>query len=109
MVCKLKKSLYCLKQSPRAGYECIHAFFVKEGLVRSHANHSLYVVQSSTHIVIVIIYVDDLIILASDITKLMEFKAKLEEFDMSDLRELHFFLGVQIERNRAARTLTMHH
>ena len=65
--------------------------------------------QSSTHIVIVIIYVDDLIILASDMTKLMEFKAKLEkEFDMSDLGELHFFLGVQIERNRAARTLTMH-
>ena len=51
---------------------------------------------------------DDLIILASDMTKLMEFKAKLEEFDMSDLGELHFFLGVQIERNRAARTLTMH-
>ena len=109
MVCKLKKSLYGLKQSPRAWYECIHAFFVKEGLVRSHADHSLYVVQSSTHIVIVIIYVDDLIILASDMTKLMEFKAKLEkEFDMSDLGELHFFLGVQIERNRAARTLTMH-
>ena len=34
--------------------------------------------QSSTYIVIVIIYVDDLIILASDMTKLMEFKAKLE-------------------------------
>ena len=73
MVCKLKKSLYGLKQSPRAWYECIHAFFVKEGLVRSHADHSLYVVQSSTHIVIVIIYVDDLIILASNMTKLMEF------------------------------------
>ena len=58
---------------------------------------------------IVIIYVDDLIILTSDMTKLMEFKAKLEkEFDMSDLRELHFFLGVQIERNKATRTLTMH-
>ena len=109
MVCKLKKSLYGLKQSPRAWYEYIHAFFVKEGLIRSHVDHSLYVVQSSTHIVIVIIYVDDLIILASDMTKLMEFKAKLEkEFDMSDLGELHFFLGVQIERNRAARNLTMH-
>ena len=42
-------------------------------------------------------------------TKLMEFKAKLEkEFDMSDLGELHFFLGVQMERNRIACTLTMH-
>ena len=86
MVCKLKKSLYGLKQSSRAWYECIHAFFVKEGLVRNHVDHSLYVVQSSSYIVNVIIYVNDLIILASDMTKLMEFKAKLEkEFDMSDL------------------------
>ena len=44
MVCKLKKSLYGLRQSLRAWYECIHAFFVKEGLVRSHVDHSLYVV-----------------------------------------------------------------
>ena len=58
---------------------------------------------------IVIIYVNDLIILASNMTKLMEFKAKLEkEFDMSDLRELRFFLGVQIKRNRGACTFTMH-
>ena len=100
MVCKLKNSLNALRQSPRAWYECIHAFFVKEGLVRSDVNHSLYVVQSRTQFVI--IYVDDLIILASDTTKLIEFKAKLEEFGTSDLGELHFFLGVQIERNRAA-------
>ena len=106
---QVEESLYGLKQSPRAWYECIHAFFIKEDLVRSHVDHSLYVVQSSTYIVIVIIYVDDLIILASDMTKLMEFKAKLEkEFDMSDLGELYFFLGVQIERNRAARTFTMY-
>ena len=55
--------------------------------------------QSNTHIVIVIIYVDDLIILASNMTKLMKFKAKLEkEFDMSDLEELHFFLGCKLRR-----------
>ena len=47
MVCKLKKSFYGMKQSPRAWYECIHAFFIKEGLVRSHKDHSFYVVQSS--------------------------------------------------------------
>ena len=86
MICKLKKSPYGLKQSPRVSYECIHAFFVKEGLVKSQADHSLCVVQSSTYIVIIIIYVDDLIILASDMTKFMKCKAKLEtEFDMSDL------------------------
>ena len=97
MVCKLKKSLYGLRQSPRAWYDCIHAFFVKKGLVRSHADHSLHVVQSRTYIVIVIIYVDDLFILASNMTKLIEFKAKLErEFHMSDFGELHFFWGCKL-------------
>jgi hypothetical protein len=108
-ICKLKKSLYGLKQSPKAWYERIHALFTREGFKRSHADHSLYVMQSNGHIMLVIIYVDDLIILASDMAKMKEFKAKLEEeFDMSDLGDLHFFLKVHIERNRGARTLTMH-
>jgi hypothetical protein len=47
--------------------------------------------------------------LASDGLILKELKSRLEEeYDMSDLGELHFFLGVQIERNRAARTITLH-
>ena len=109
LVCKLKKSLYRLKQSPRAWYEHIDTFFVNEGFTRSHADHSLYIMQTSHYIVIVIIYVDDLIMMASDMEVLKEVKSRLEEeYNMSDLGELHFFFGVQIERNRAAHTITLH-
>ena len=109
LVCKLKKSLYGLRQSPRAWYEKIHQFFAEEGFYRSHADHSLYIKQSSSFLLIVIIYVDDLIMLSSDLTVLQELKSRLEEeFDMSDIGELHFFLGVQMERNRATRTITLH-
>ena len=66
LVCKLKKSLYGLKQSPRAWYQRIDLFFTQERFSRSHADHSLYVKQSKEFLLIVIIYVDDLIILASD-------------------------------------------
>ena len=56
-----------------------------------------------------IIYVDDLTILASDMDIMKGLKFKLEEqYDMSDLGELHFFLGVHIERDRAADNITMH-
>ena len=46
LVCKLKKSLYGLKQSPRAWYQRIDHFFTKEGFTRSEADHSLYIKQT---------------------------------------------------------------
>src|SRR5579875_989961 len=108
LVCKLKKSLYGLKQSPRAWYQRIDLFFNQEGFSRGHADHTLYVKQTSEFLMIVIIYVDDLIILASDNTVLGWLKSKLEmEFEMSDLGPLEFCLGVAFERNRSARTITM--
>jgi hypothetical protein len=58
---------------------------------------------------IVIIYVDDIIMLSSDKAMMQGLKHKLqEEFDIKDLGEVHFFLGVHIERDRAARTITLH-
>ena len=108
LACKLKKSLYGLKQSPRAWYQRIDAFFTKEGFTRSEADHSLYIKQTGEYLLIVLIYVDDLIILASLLAKLAWLKAKLnEEFMMSDLGELSYCLGVEFERDRKARTITM--
>jgi hypothetical protein len=83
-------------------------FFTKEGFSRSHADHSLYVKQTREFLLIVIIYVDDLIILASDDAVLGWLKAKLEkEFEMSDIGPLEYCLGVAFERDRSARTITM--
>ena len=76
LVCKLKKSLHRFKQSRRAWYQRIDMFFTKEGFSRSHADHSLYVKQAREFLLIVIIYVDDLIILASDDAVLGWLKAK---------------------------------
>ncbi len=108
LVCKLKKALYGLKQSPRAWYHRIDSFFIKEGFCRSQADHSLYIKQTGEYLLATILYVDDLIILASNVTQLKWLKSELEkEFEMSDLGELHYCLGVEFERNRAARTITM--
>ena len=108
LVCKLKKSLYGLKQSPRAWYQRIDSFFTKEGFTRSEADHSLYIKQTGEYLLIVLIYVDDLIILASLLAKLAWLKGKLNaEFEMSDLGELKYGLGVEFVRDRKARTITM--
>jgi hypothetical protein len=108
LVCKLKKSLYALKQSPRAWYQRIDMFFTHEGFFRSQADHSLYVKKMGEYLLIVIIYVDDLNILASNVSILKWLKSRLEdEFEMSDLGELHSCLGMDFERDRANRTITM--
>jgi hypothetical protein len=109
LVCKVNKALYGLRQSQRVWNKRINKSLVSKGFKRSHADPSLYIKQTRRYILIVLIYVDDLILLSSDKEKMSELKASLEEeYNMSDLGELHFFLGVHIERNRAARTITLH-
>ena len=67
-MCKLKKNLYGLKQSPRAWCHRINSFFINEGFCRSQVDHSLYVKQTGEYLLVAILYVDDLIILASNVT-----------------------------------------
>ena len=57
----------------------IDATFEREGFTRSHVDHSLYIKQTSKSLLIVIIYVDDLIILASNMDMMKARKFKLEE------------------------------
>lgn len=74
----------------------------------SHANHSLYVLQTYNYIMIVIIYVNDLIILVNNVDMIIELKSSLKrEFEMSDLGKLYFFLRVHFERDRRTCTNTM--
>jgi Reverse transcriptase (RNA-dependent DNA polymerase) len=68
----------------------------------------LYIKQTSEYLLLVLLYVDDLIILASLFAKLAWLKSKLNvEFEMTDLGELKYCLGVEFERDRKARTITM--
>jgi hypothetical protein len=83
-------------------------FFTHEDFSRSQADHSFYVKQMSEYLLIMIIYVDDLIILISNVSILKWLKSRLEdEFEMSDLGELHYCLGVEFDRDHANRTITM--
>ena len=55
-----------------------------------------------------ILYMDDLIILAGNVIQLKRLKSELDkEFEMNDLGELHYCIGVEFERNREARTIIM--
>lgn len=99
-VLRLRKALYGLKQAPRAWYSKIDDFFHKNGFQRSRSEPTLYVKrQGSDHLLIVSLYVDDMIYTGSSLQLLREFQAAMKEmFDMTDLGELQYFLGLEISQ-----------
>ncbi|MCO5551429.1 hypothetical protein L7F22_004932 [Adiantum nelumboides] len=63
----------------------------------SHVDHSLYVCQSDVAFVLITIYVDDLIIVGDSEIEIEHVKGLLKkEFEMKDLGELHYFLGLEM-------------
>jgi hypothetical protein len=65
LVCKLYKSLYGLKQSPRAWYEKIDTVLQKLGLKRSKADGNMYYMHKDGETLILMFYVNDLFITGS--------------------------------------------
>ena len=100
LYCRLKKCLYGLKQAPRAWYEDIDAFLLGTlGLTRSKEDPNLYISQEAN--IILLLWVDDILLFSPDKNAVQSLKAKLlEKYQMTDLRPIQQFLGIQIEWNR---------
>ena len=62
LVCKIKKSLYGLKQSPRMWYQKFDTYILELGFVRSRADHSVYSKQVGNQFIYVVLYVDDMLL-----------------------------------------------
>ena len=104
IVCRLQKSIYGLKQSPRALYGRINEFFLSNGFIQSDADHSLFINYDKQ--IIILLYVDDLVLASPTKGTINWVRVKLhQEFDMTDLGELSTFLVLEIQRNRSNRTL----
>ena len=61
-VCRLKKSLYCLKQKPKTWYGKIDGFLSSLGFTKSKADFNLYYKVEDGNPVIILLYVDDLFV-----------------------------------------------
>jgi hypothetical protein len=88
--------LYGLKQALRTWHDKITEYLVTIGFL-SDANHSLYVHKSDEGIVVITIYVDDLIVGGDNEKEVEHVKSLLKlKFDMKDLGEFKFFLGIEV-------------
>lgn len=98
VVYKLEKSLYGLKQSGRNWNRVLHDCLTDNGFTQNQADHCVYYQESKEGKVIIIIWVNDMIITASDEGKLEKVKRMLaEQFKMKDLGQLKHFLGIDLD------------
>ena len=106
VACHLRRSLYGLRQAPRAWYVRLRTALEEMGFKPSKADPGMFVKEEKGEPVYVLVYVDDLLIACKSSVKIARLKAQLKSlFDVRDLGESSFYLGFEIKRDRAARTL----
>nr|GEU51297.1 putative ribonuclease H-like domain-containing protein [Tanacetum cinerariifolium] len=95
---KVVKALYGLHQAPRAWYETLATYLLENGFHRGQIDQTLFIKQQKGDILLVQIYVDDIIFGATNKDLCKSFKKLMkDEFQMSSIGELTFFLALQVK------------
>ena len=96
LVWKLLKSLYGLKQSGRNWHKILSDFLKQSGFTQSKVDTCVFVKLEVGGTTILLVWVDDIILVASS-DELMNFVKSLlmERFRMKDLGQICFFLGIE--------------
>ena len=106
LVCRLRKSLYGLKEAPRVWNRKIRDFLKSIGFDQFYSDPCVY--SNKTTEIIIAMWVADLIIFGKDMASINSLKAQLnEEYEMKDLRELKYFLSIQVHRDREWKVIHM--
>ncbi|GJZ31066.1 retrovirus-related pol polyprotein from transposon TNT 1-94 [Tanacetum coccineum] len=93
----LKKALYGLMQAPRAWYDELSNFLVSKGFSKGSIDPTLSITKKGEDILLVQIYVDDIIFGSTNLKLSKKFEILMHnKFEMSMIRELKFFLEIQI-------------
>ena len=101
MGCRLKKSIYGLKQASRQWYLKFDETIRKFGFKENEEDNCIYAKFRSGKFIFLILYVDDILLASNDVSLLLETKNFLSSnFVMKDLGEASFVLGIEIHRDR---------
>ena len=99
LVCKLRKSIYGLKQASRCWNTALHAHLCTIGFCQSDNDPCIYV--SEDRMVTLAVYVDDIILGACGEKRMKEVKQAIgQKFVTRDMGELEYFLGVAVNQNK---------
>ncbi|GJY62981.1 retrovirus-related pol polyprotein from transposon TNT 1-94 [Tanacetum coccineum] len=96
----LKKAMYGLKQAPRAWYDKLSSFLIEHHFTKGIVNPTLFTRRHGDDILLVQMYVDDIIFGSTNLIFSNRFaKLMKDNFEMSMMGEMKFFLGLQIQQS----------
>uniref|UniRef100_A0A2N9FDK1 Integrase catalytic domain-containing protein n=1 Tax=Fagus sylvatica TaxID=28930 RepID=A0A2N9FDK1_FAGSY len=105
-VCRLNRSLYGLKQSSRQWYKRFYQEVISNGFLMIEEDHCVYVKRSEGSFIILLLYVDDILLAGNNREFIKTIKEWLSStFEMKDMGEANFVLGVKILRDRSRKFL----
>ncbi|CAI7804698.1 unnamed protein product [Closterium sp. NIES-53] len=105
----LRRPVYGLRQVPREWHDTLWTTLAALGFAPSTADPSLFLrTDTSLPPFYILVYVDDLVFALADTAGLAHVKSELQKrHTCTDLGELRSYLGLQITRDRAQRTITL--
>jgi hypothetical protein len=105
-VLRLKKTLYGLRQTPRAWYSKLHVSLTSLGFVCSDHKHAVYTKRTVSKPLMICVYVDDLLIVGTLDSDIEVFKQEMRDwFKMRDLELLSYYLGIEVRQEKSGTTL----
>ncbi|CAI7888440.1 unnamed protein product [Closterium sp. NIES-53] len=107
--CSLRRPIYGLRQAPREWHDTLRTTLAALGFAPSSADPSLFLhTDTSLPLFYILVYVDDSVFATGDTAGLAHVKSELQKrHTCTDLGELRSYLGLQITRDRAQRTITL--
>lgn len=108
-VCRLRKTIYGLRQSSREWHIALATKLLALGFLQSKSDTSLFVFHHNSVHVIVLVYVDDIVITGSDDLFVARIITQLgESFALKDLGTLSYFLGIEVLACKEGLFLSQH-
>ena len=102
LVCKLKKSIYGLKQVSRQWYLKFHEVIASLGFEENIMDQCIYQKVSGSKICFLVLYVNDILLVTNDKGLLYEVKQFLSKnFDMKDIGEASYVIDIKIHKERS--------
>ncbi|GJW49978.1 ribonuclease H-like domain-containing protein [Tanacetum coccineum] len=94
------RSLYGLKQAFRAWFQRFASYITHVGFHHSRCDSSLFIYRHGTNTAYLLLYVDHIVLTASSETLLQQIISSLhQEFSMTDLGSLNYFMGIFVTRD----------
>lgn len=104
LVCKLKKSIYGLRQSPCRWNSTLDAYLKKLEFIQTASDPCIYYHKTAEDIMYIGVYVDDIILAGKTEKQLQEVKRDLsKKFDIKDLGNLKYFLGMKVVQDKESK------